>query len=187
MKSRREKRDAQEMDLLPVMNLMVTLIPFLLLGAAFFKLGNIPTSIPDNVPASDSPPPTEIKVTMNCEIDANKVTLSGGAAGLDEAATDAMSAVFANKGGQRDLKGISDHLARIKSQYPKSDTVMVLPSDTTKYQDLVVILDTMRERKLPGLTADGEQRTAALFPVTVFSRRITEADVPVDSEEGEAE
>ena len=50
-----------------LMNLMVILIPAML-GAAFYHLGTIATSIPDNVPASDQPPPKDTKVTMSIEI-----------------------------------------------------------------------------------------------------------------------
>ena len=92
---RKGRREAEEVNLLPVMNLMVTLIPFLLLGAAFYKLGNIPTSIPPNVPAGEAPPPTDKKITVTCAVDPDKITLTVSGAGLDEAGADALAAVSA--------------------------------------------------------------------------------------------
>jgi biopolymer transport protein ExbD len=177
---RKTRREAEEVNLLPVMNLMVTLIPFLLLGAAFYKLGNIPTSIPDNVPASDAKPPSDIKVTMNCVIEADRIVLTGSGAGLDEAGMDALGGVFANRGKDPDLESVTNHLAVIKRRYPKSDTVIVLPHEKLQYQALVRVLDATREKKLSGKNAEGEQRVAVLFPVTVFSRKLTIPDEPTN-------
>ena len=73
---RKARREAEEVNLLPVMNLMVTLIPFLLLGAAFYKLGNIPTSIPPNVPAGEAPPQVDKKITVTCAIAPDKIVLT---------------------------------------------------------------------------------------------------------------
>jgi len=85
----------QELDLIPVMNLMVTLIPFLLLGAAFYHLGVIPTSLPNNVSASDSPPPTEIKVSMILAITSTEMTVSGSVTGPDPDENEAIKATLA--------------------------------------------------------------------------------------------
>ena len=178
---RKARREAEEVNLLPVMNLMVTLIPFLLLGAAFYQLGNIPVSIPENVPASEAKPPSEIKVTMNCMIELDKVVLTGTGAGLDEASADALGAVIVHKAGKPDLDAVTKHLAAIKSKYPKSDTVMFLPSEQIEYQTLVTVLDATRSKTLPGKTADGEPRIASLFPVTVFSKKLI---APVEPPEG---
>ena len=178
---RRSRREAEEVNLLPVMNLMVTLIPFLLLGAAFYQLGNIPVSIPENVPASEAKPPSDIKVTMNCMIELDKIVLTGTGAGLDEAAADALGAIIVHKKGKPDLEAVTAHLAAIKKTYPKSDTAMFLPSEQVEYQTLVTVLDATRTKTLPGKTADGEPRVASLFPVTVFSMKLI---APVEPPEG---
>ena len=64
---RKARREAEEVNLLPVMNLMVTLIPFLLLGAAFYKLGNIPTSI-RRMCRPVRHPQVDKKITVTCAI-----------------------------------------------------------------------------------------------------------------------
>ena len=47
---RRTVEETQDLDLLPVMNLFMVLIPFLLMGAAFFHIGVIPASLPSHTP-----------------------------------------------------------------------------------------------------------------------------------------
>ena len=165
---REAKNEGEELNLIPIMNLMVTLIPFLLLGAAFYHLGTIPASLPQQAAAADVKKPVDIKVTLNMEVKPDELRVSGSAAGLDEASTSALKKVFPNISGRADVKGLQAHLESIKAQYPKSDTVVVIPDENTRYEDLVVILDTIREKKLPGTSPKGESRYLSLFPVSVL-------------------
>jgi biopolymer transport protein ExbD len=162
---RKAKEGARELDLIPVMNLMVTLIPFLLLGAAFYHVGVIPTSLPTNAPPPDTPPPSELIITMNMQFEADRIRFSGSHDDLDEAANAALGAEFPRAAGGFDLDAIRAHLGGIKDNYPKSETLVVLPDDAVRYQDLVAVLDVTRER--PGA---GGADPVPLFPVTVFSR-----------------
>ena len=49
---RRKRAEPADINLTPVMNLFVVLIPFLLLSAAFFHVSVIPTSLPTQQQAS---------------------------------------------------------------------------------------------------------------------------------------
>ena len=80
-----------------------------------------------------------------------------------------------------DLEAFHAHLTRIKSLYPRSNTMIVLPHDELEYEDLVGVLDQARERQV-GVRADGEPDMAELFPVVVFSRFIP-AEEPAEGEE----
>ncbi len=164
----------QELDLIPVMNLMVTLIPFLLLGAAFYHLGVIPTSLPNNVSASDSPPATEIKVNLILAITATELALTGTVTGPDpdenETIKQTLKKTFPIQGkGKYDTVGLQVHLEGIKDKYPKSDTVLVKPEEQIKYEALVSILDAIRDKETKGLDKDGNPARKALFPVAVFT------------------
>ena len=164
----------QELDLIPVMNLMVTLIPFLLLGAAFYHLGVIPTSLPNNVPGSDAPPPTEIKVSLILAITASELALTGTVTGPDpeqnEAIKDEIKRNFPLQGkAGYDTKALQDHLEKLKDQYPKSDTVLVKPEEQIKYEVLVGVLDAIRDKETKGLDKEGNPARKALFPVAVFT------------------
>ena len=182
-KYRHAKEEAEELNLIPVMNLMVVLIPFLMLGAAFYHLGTIPTSIPDNVPAADAKPPSDVKVTINLIIEPTEMILSGSGAGLDEAEAAGMKITLKQQGKSPNVKGLRKHLMAIKGKYPKSDTAIILPADTIPYEKLVVVLDAVREMPA-GKDAKGDPKVAPLFPVSVFSRRLK---APPEGEDIEGE
>ncbi len=159
---------AKELDLIPIMNLMVTLIPFLMLGAAFYHLGVVPISLPTQVDQPTVKDKPEVVVTLNLLIDRQRMVLSGSSAQLEQPVLDALRAELPNRGGDYDVSGLKDRLVAIKAQYPKSDTIVVFPEDTVRYQSLVAILDQTRERTQG--TEAGEPVKSPLFPVTVFSR-----------------
>lgn len=177
---RHAREEVEDLNLIPIMNLMMTLIPFLLLGAAFYHIGVIPTSLPTHVPeGSKEPPKKEVVVTLNLQVEKDKMLLGASATGLSQEEQDALGGEFPNKDGRYDLKGLQAQIERIKSSYPKSDTVVVLPADDVKYQSLVDILDTTREKLTPREGDDPLREP--LFPVTVFSKMLK----PEPKDEGE--
>ncbi len=166
---RKARDEAQGLDLLPVMNLMVVLIPFLMLGAAFYHLGVIPTSLPTKVDHVLDKPQSEDVVTLNLLIERGRMVVTGSSATLDAAVLGALRRELpAGPDGAPAVADLQAHLATIKAQYPKSDTVVVFPGDDVRYQTLVEILDTTREHGVP--QAQGDPIVTPLFPVTVFSR-----------------
>ncbi len=168
---------AKELDLIPVMNLMVTLIPFLMLGAAFYHLGVVPISLPTRVEQPSMKPESDVVVTMQLLIERHQMTLSASSAQLEPADLLTLKSVLPNTGDAYDIAGLRERLVAVKGRYPKSDTIVVFPDDMVRYQPLVEILDGTRERKVG--ERDGEDVREPLFPVTVFSRPpVPEPDVP---------
>jgi biopolymer transport protein ExbD len=174
-KWRQARKETEEMNLLPVMNLMVILIPALMLGAAFYHLGNIATSIPDNVPATDTKPPKDVKVVMNIRITAAAISVSGAADGLSDAETAALDKTLPNLRGKRDIAQLKAHLIKVKAQYPKSDTVRILPEPRTQYFDVIAVLDASRERKLPPAEVKPGKEFVPLFPKSVLTKQLLKA------------
>lgn len=163
----RRERETPDVNLIPVMNLFVTLIPFLLLGAAFYHVGVIPASLPTRSEGAAEEAPTEIEaVTMSLLVTAEHFDLSTSTPGLPPEALAVLSRRIPRAEGSSDHSALSDALYQIKQQYPESDTVILLPEPDIEYQDIVHILDTARERPIEG--AAGE----ALFPVVVFSQAV---------------
>ncbi len=156
--------EAPELNLIPVMNLMVVLIPLLLLGAAFFHISVIPTSTASDGSGGEPSP----KVTLKLDIRPDKMELSGhsGDPKVDPAT---LAAVFPITDGALDLKGLQAKLEAIKNKHPTSDTVVLTPFEELQYQTLIKLVDTVREKLVPqgqGL----EPKRKPLFPVTVFAR-----------------
>ena len=162
-------REAADVNLIPVMNLFVTLIPFLLLAAAFYHVGVIPTSLPSQTDETSDIASDTISVTVNLVIEDDQLRLSASSAVLDEETLSALSLVLPKKNGEFDLDNLSTALFEVKRRYPKSDTVIVLPGDEVEYLQVIKVLDAARE-----LTIDkGDAKAGTpLFPVVVMSRKV---------------
>lgn len=178
------KRAAEEpvdLNLIPVMNLFMVLIPFLLLGAAFVHIGVIPTSTPtqkesSSEKADSDDEPDSVMANLVVTPDAIELTFSGS--NIPESKLDDLAERWPISEGEYPLEELQTALRRAKEQYPESNTVTVLPHDDFQYQDLVDILDHAREQKV-GERANGKDEFEPLFPVTVFSKFI-----PPDGESG---
>jgi biopolymer transport protein ExbD len=177
---REARNEPKELDLVPIMNLMVVLIPFLMLGAAFYHVAVIPASLPAKVDVVSAPPADTIKVTAQLELDANgHIHLSASAATLDPETLARFAAELPPTPAGADLPQLVRRLQALKAQYPKSDTLLVLPEGDLSYQQLVAALDAARE--IPGATEDDP--ATPLFPVAVFSKKII-APEPVEGPDG---
>lgn len=171
---RRTVEEAQDLNIIPVMNLFMVLIPFLLLGAAFYQIGVIPTSLPSHDPQESDVPKTPKTVLANLVVAPDEMRLTFDSVSLDPEELDALGATFPKKGGKYDAPGLAATLSAVKDQYPKSNTLTVIPHEKLVYQELVNILDATRERKTGRLDAKGEPEFEELFPVTIFSKLVRE-------------
>jgi len=180
---KKQVHESQDLDLIPVMNLFIVLIPFLLMGAAFFQIGVIPASLPTHTPAAgDVPVETDI-VTLNLVLKRDRIEVTATSSGVEPAALEAIAGTFPRADAGFDLEAFQAHLTTIKERYPRSNTMIVLPEDELAYHDLVDVLDAARERSL-GEGPDGEPRSEELFPVVVFSRFIAPTPEPAAEEAG---
>ncbi|PIE15101.1 MAG: hypothetical protein CSA66_08220 [Proteobacteria bacterium] len=179
--------EAAEPNLIPVMNLMMTLIPLLLLGANFFHMAVIPTSTSQLTPADTDVPKTPTQVSMSLMIDPEGFRLTAASTSLDEEALADLGATLPKRAGAWDLDGLAAHLTRIKQAYPASNTILLFPHDDLGYQELVAVLDRTRERRIP-VPGKAEPKREPLFPVTVFNRLLPEPtpEEGVEGVEGEA-
>lgn len=165
---------APDLNVIPVMNLFMVLIPFLLLGAAFYQVGVIPTSLPTHSPDEADVPKTPKTVLVNLVVDADEMRLTCDSVSLEPEELDALAQTFPHKDGKPDVAGLKTKLQALKAQYPESNTLTVLPHGDLEYQDLVHVLDATRETKTNRLDARGREVYDELFPVTIFSRLVTE-------------
>lgn len=166
---KRVQEETQDLNVIPVMNLFMVLIPFLLLGATFFHIGVIPTSTPTLSPSDSDVPKTPTTVAVNMEVTPDALKISCASVSLTEAELTALSSEWPKAGGEYPVAKLQAALVDIKAKYPESNTLTVLPFEDLNYQELVKILDVTRT--IPdGLDAKGDPKFKELFPVTIFSR-----------------
>ncbi|MBA2665283.1 MAG: biopolymer transporter ExbD [Bradymonadaceae bacterium] len=170
-KRRRKTSEVYDLNVVPVMNLFMVLIPFLLLGAAFYQIGVIPTATATHDPNASDVPATPTTVSANLVIKPDAIALSFASTSLGEEALSALSIELPKKDDQYDIEGLRTRLTRVKQLYPESTTMTILPHNELPYQVLVEVVDGVRERPL-GFDDKGDAKFEELFPVTVFSKFI---------------
>jgi len=166
----RKAREETEINLIPVMNLFVTMIPFLLLAAAFYHVGVVPTSFPSQTDKQSDLAADPKSVTVDLLVEKDKIELSASNTVLDEETLNGLALTVERKDGKFDYELLGKALYAIKQRFPNSDTVIVLPSDDIPYQDVIRVLDTAREITLNKGTP--QEVHNPLFPVTVLSRKV---------------
>lgn len=170
--------ESADLELIPVMNLFMVLIPFLLMGAAFYHVGAISTSLPTHTPDDSDVPKTPATVTVNLVIAPAELQMTASSTSLDDEQLQALGASWSKKDGKHDTRALQNQLRTIKERYPQSNTLIVLPHPDLDYQSLVGVLDAAREYKAEP-DAKGDPKFADLFPVVVFSKFITAGEAEV--------
>lgn len=173
-----------EIDMVPVMNMFLVLIPFLLMSSSFLHLKAINTSVPvQSTEVSEqqqAPAKSDIKLTIVVALSGNKMEVTATSQELTEAQLQAFDSSFV-KPRKKDYpyQQFTQALAAIKQAYPKSDTVIIMPDDEVKYNDIIKTMDAARQQQLVVASAEnnGEAKQAAtskvqmLFPHVVLSAK----------------
>lgn len=165
------QKGGEDLNLIPVMNLFMVLIPFLLMGAAFFHISVIPASVPVNDPQQSDVPKTPTTVAVNLEVAKDALRLTVASVSLTEDELAALGAQWPlDKEGAYEVKAMQEHLKGLKARYPGSNTLTLLPHDDLEYDGLVEIMDHAREWRTEQKDENGDPLYKELFPVTIFSR-----------------
>ncbi|NOZ88180.1 MAG: biopolymer transporter ExbD [Deltaproteobacteria bacterium] len=151
MKSKgKTKEEPVDLNMVPIMNLFLAMIPFLLMCAAFFQVSVINASVPALSEGGDSSqePKKELqKVTVNVQITNSGFGISA-TGDQPDAELKALGGVIPKNGGKYDFEKLAQKMKSIKDKYRKSDTVILLPDKGILYDTLVKTMDATRERIL---------------------------------------
>lgn len=171
---RRRAAEEPEIDLIPVMNLFVTIIPFLLLGVSFYQLGGIASTVPTQARtgASDvASSPRAVTLTIGVS-HARGYTLQASGTGVAPEALAALRAEIPKRpDGSFDTAALTAALLRVKQAYAESDTIVLVPGDDVLFADLVRTMDAARDVVL-GDEPTALARRLTLFPRVVLASRV---------------
>ena len=140
--ARRKIQKEAEINLLPVMNLFVVLIPFLLMGVSFLQLGALGASTPVAGTASDSEAPAPTIVSVRVRNAGFEVSVEPGDAKVLDGTQLAWSLDKAEEGAALDeFLSILDGL---KELFPETATLVVIPDRDVPYADVIDVMSTAR-------------------------------------------
>ncbi|MCB9663656.1 MAG: biopolymer transporter ExbD [Alphaproteobacteria bacterium] len=154
------------LDLLPVMNLVTLLIPFLLASAQFVELAVVDTTLPALVvdPVHDD---ERLDLTVLVHDGGYRLTTRDGFGGPEPRHVDLPCLAPTCPGaGAYDTTALTAQLAEIKDRHPAHRVVNVIATDDVPYDVLLATLDATREDPAD---RDTHGRARPLFPHPVIA------------------
>ena len=155
MRRLRRRREETDLDITAFMNLMVILIPFLLMTAAFSQIAILELNLPpaDSAPVADKKmDKKELILEVIIRKDALEVADRNG--GL-------IRRIENGKQGYETQK-LSELLQQIKARFPDKLDAFILSEAETHYETVILIMDTVRQFDS---VQTGSLIPAELFPV----------------------
>ncbi len=138
-------------NLTPMMDILTVLVVFLLITAVFMSITIEELSVPTAAGGSASSMPN-----FAIEVIVRK-------AGLEIANGSSVEAAIPKKEDKYDIEMLSKILLRLKAQYPEKEDATVLMEPDIKYDNLIEIMDVVREAEMRAEGSD-EVRKIDLFP-----------------------
>lgn len=152
-------RGRNDINIVPMLDVMVILIFFLIFTAVFSKMNILELNLP-----ADAGPPPELPAVLELEVivRASAIEVADRNTGLLQR--------LPNLADGADYTGLSNYLRRVKIRFPEKKDATVLLEADIPYDSMVQTMDTMRsfDTKLDGQPVRGE-----LFP------QIAVGDAPV--------
>jgi biopolymer transport protein ExbD len=128
-----------DLNIVPMIDMMVILVFFLIFTAVFSKTNILQL----NLPSSSNAVPLDLPKTLKLEviIRPDDVVINDRNSGPLK--------TLPNTSAGLDLDGLSEFIRRVKSQFPQMTDATILPSPATSYDTLVQVMDTVRVYQLP--------------------------------------
>jgi biopolymer transport protein ExbD len=154
MIGRRRKRKQQhgsgELNIMPFMNLMVILLPFLLVTAVFSRTAVLEMNLPGPSSAPEDPQQT---LALEITVRADRIEVGDRTTGL--------LMELKNLDAAYDLAGLGAYLTQVKVRFPDKVDATLLVEPQVSYEAVVQVMDSIRS--VPAVL-DGKQVRAELFP-----------------------
>lgn len=133
-----------ELDLLPMMNVFIVLIPMLLSSAVFLKVTVIDTNVPS---ASAAPSAVTESLSLAITIKDDFFVVEGR--GIESRAIARKDADAATQ--------LAAALADVVIAHPGQQDVIIISEPKTRYQDIVAVMDISRASGLQGASLLGAE------------------------------
>lgn len=142
MRHGRFKIEAPELNLVPIMNMVMCLIPVILFGASTVKLGVIEVKpIMGGCHAQDGTRPLEQPLNLSVEIEHEGIRLAASHPGFAEIVPEAQR--FIPK-GEAELMTLYNQLSALRTRYPDEGVFTITASPRVDFQRVVSVLDASR-------------------------------------------
>jgi biopolymer transport protein ExbD len=161
-----------ELDLAPLLAVMVKLVPVLLISSAFVQIMIVETDLPQVVKEAIADNAEVAKAAIHMDISkTGEITIK-----VSKAGTEKSESIPAGTGGAYDLVTLQSTLQKVKSENPEVFKIELAPEAKVAYKDIIKIVDEARRAKTKDVRfpifdkkANKQSSTDYMFPEVVFS------------------
>lgn len=161
-----------DLNLAPILDIIVSIVPMLLLSVAFVQVKMIETPVPQVVAEAAKRADDKSETTVTLKVAKKGFTI--------EVVKDGKGTPTAvpNKDGKWDLEGLQAAAFRVKEQFPQVFRIDMAPDADVNLRDLVAVMDKMRknpaDRKVAFVDPKDNQKveTDLMFPQILFANVI---------------
>jgi len=127
-----------ELNLVPFIDLLSTLICFLLITAVWQQISSIPTNTSSTTASSDeTPPPQEKKIDLSVTLLLDKLEIAEG---------ERVNRI-AHQGADPNYEYLGRVLDDLKARYPDRNDIILYSDSQAPYKQLIQLMDTLIEHK----------------------------------------
>ena len=159
---RHKSEEDTELNMVPIMNMFMVLIPFLLMSASFYQINAINTSLPvhTDTQGNDLLSNEMEKITVVLELKENEIRISGLSETPNDLFLSELEMVISRQPeNESSMDKLVDSLKSLKSRYPASDTLILIPDEEILYDEIIQTMDCARncetERLFPNIVLSG--------------------------------
>jgi len=138
-----------DLDVTPIMNMFVILIPFLVSMAVFTQIAAINFSLPPAAAEGEggaAPVDEQNRLDISIAITGTGFTIAG---------TGQVMPPIPKNGGKYDLSSLDKVLRAVKMSYPQQEDIVLLVEQEIVYEDIVAVMDVCREAQFPNIGLSG--------------------------------
>ncbi len=148
----RKSKSGGDIDLMPVMNLFLILVPFLLVTATFVELAVLDISLPELQNAARTTTPKQQAQERKPAV-LNLLAIRAGGIELKSPTFSFGEIPRTAEGYDYDL--LKSYLAQVKQKFPDAVDVVISPEDNIRYQVVIDVMDNCRIAGFPNVSISG--------------------------------
>jgi len=142
---RKHLKSEDDLNITPVMNIFLILVPFLLLTAVFVKISILEFSLPGTEAASSGQQvQNPVLIILAIRQDGFELTAQGKALPR-----------ISKQDGAFDYDSLAEKLRRVKAQYRQSEDIILAPQAAIKYGTIIKVMDRCRENGFINISISG--------------------------------
>lgn len=175
MATKKNAANAEELNLVPIMNLVTILIPFLLLSAQFVTLAVIDSTLPAIGKPTESTEPEEEKLNLSVAVTPTGFSILGASGVLGNPEGEGATVPCLQDGcpgrDAYDYPRLTQMLGQIKDQFPNEENIILIPASNIPYEVLIATMDATREDRGTKVRVEGREGEVfrPLFPYVVIA------------------